>query len=212
MRGMPIPTSADLRDRLGQPGDAARDKKIDHLDAACLQILAASPFAVLATSGADGTCDASPRGGPAGFVRALGSHQVAIGELPGNRLFDGADNLAENPHAALLVLVPGVAETLRIEGRAELRTDPEVCAATAVNGKEPWGAVVIDVAWAFVHCGKALKRSRLWEPESWPATEDRPRMSGALAEHIALNRQQGPRLTVDDIETDLDAAYRAGLW
>lgn len=209
---MPAPTSASLRDRLGQPGDAARDKKIDHLDDACLKILAASPFAVLATSGADGSCDASPRGGPPGFIRALSPHRIALGELPGNRLFDGAGNLAENPHAALLVLVPGVAETLRIEGRAELSTNPETCAATAVNGKEPWGAVVIDVAWAFVHCGKALKRSQLWQPESWPAAADRPRMAAALAEHIAVNRHEGPSPTVEDIETDLDETYRARLW
>jgi PPOX class probable FMN-dependent enzyme len=212
----PLPPSGDdLRASLGDPGRSASEKKIDHLDDACREVLAASPFVVVATSGADGSCDASPRGGPPGFVRVLTPHRLAIGELPGNRLFDGADNLAENPHAALLVLVPGVRETLRIEGRAHLSTDPEVRSATAIDGREPWGALVLDVERAFVHCGKSLTRSHLWDPDSWLPAGRRPRKAGVLAAHLAANRgadEQSEPATVDRVEADLEEAYRLRLW
>ncbi len=206
---------AALRSALGEPGDSARLKSVGELDEHCERILALSPFAVVATAGADGTCDASPRGGPPGFIRVLSSRRVAIGELPGNRLFDGAQNIAENAHAALLVMVPGVVETLRVEGRAQVTTDESVRAATAIDGRTPWGALVIDVDKAFVHCGKAFKRSGLWQPESWPEPGLRPRMGAVLRDHMAAD---GPGGTADDVpdaeqvQSGLEEAYRLRLW
>jgi PPOX class probable FMN-dependent enzyme len=208
-------TRAVLREHLGDPGDPARLKAVAELDEHCERILALSPFAVVATSGADGSCDASPRGGPPGFIRMLSPGQVAIGELPGNRLFDGAQNLTENPHAALLVMVPGVIETLRIEGTAHITTEEGLRVATAIDGKLPWGALVVDVEKAFVHCGKAFKRSRLWEPESWPAVEERPRMGAVLRAHMAAPGPSGAAEDPPDtevLEADLDGAYRTTLW
>lgn len=204
-----------LREHLGNPGDPARLKAVAKLDDHCERILALSPFAVVATSGADGSCDASPRGGPPGFIRMLSPRQVAIGELPGNRLFDGAQNLAENPHAALLVMVPGVIETLRIEGTAHISTEDSLRVATAIDGKLPWGALVVDVEKAFVHCGKAFKRSRLWEPQSWPTVEERPRMGAVLRAHMAAPGPSGAAEAPPDtevLEADLDDAYRTSLW
>lgn len=206
---------AALRSALGEPGDSARLKSIVELDEHCERILALSPFAVVATAGADGTCDASPRGGPPGFIRILSPRQVAIGELPGNRLFDGAQNIAENPHAALLVMVPGVVETLRIEGRARVTTDESVRAATAIDDRTPWGALVIDVGQAFVHCGKAFKRSGLWQPESWPDPDARPRMGAVLRDHMAAVGPAGAAddvPAVDQVEAGLEEAYRLRLW
>ena len=206
---------AGLRAALGEPGDSARLKSIGELDEHCERILALSPFAVVATAGADGSCDASPRGGPPGFIRMLSSRRVVIGELPGNRLFDGAQNIAENPHAALLVMVPGVVETLRIEGRAHVTTDESVRAAAAIDGRVPWGALVIDVEKAFVHCGKAFKRSGLWDPESWPDPGARPRMGSVLRDHMAA---AGPDGSAEDapaaeqVEAGLEEAYRLRLW
>lgn len=205
-----------LRARLGQPGDSARLKAITRLDPHCERFLALSPFAVVATAGADGTCDASPRGGPPGFIRVLTPSQLAIGELPGNKLFDGAQNLAENPHAALLVMVPGVVETLRIEGTARFTTDEEIREATAMDGRLPWGALVVDVERAFLHCGKAFKRSRLWEPGSWPDAQERPRMGEALRAHLSLPGPDGTTAdeapTADDLAAELEEAYRERLW
>ena len=200
-----------MRARLGEPGDAARLKAITELDEHSQRFLALSPFAVVATAGADGSCDASPRGGPPGFIRVLTPTRIAIGELPGNRLFDGAQNLAENPSAALLVMVPGINETLRIEGRAALVSDEEVRRATALDGKLPWGALVIDVVQAFVHCGKAFKRGRLWESDSWPSTEERPRMGAVLAAHMAMPGPDGAAADAPDPQTvqgDLDEWYQ----
>lgn len=204
-----------LRERFGNPGESASLKAIRRLDSHCREILALSPFVVVATSGADGTCDASPRGGPPGFVKVLSSTRLALAELPGNRRFDGARNLAENPSAALLVMVPTLSETLRIEGRAELRTDEHLRRATALDGKLPWGALVIDVDQAFLHCGKAFKRSRLWEPDSWPTPDERPRMGAVLAAHLG---QEGPDGSTpgspdaDVVQAGLDEAYQKRLW
>lgn len=204
----------ELRAWLGQPGDAARFKAIGELDEHCRHILALSPFAVVATAGADGSCDASPRGGPPGFIRVLSSTRLAIGELPGNRLFDGAQNLAENPYAALLVIIPGLTETLRIEGHAALDTSEEVRRATAIDGKLPWGALVVDVVRAFAHCGKALKRSRLWEPATWPSSDERPRMGTVIAAHMAAPGPNGStaELGAAEVDADLEESYRRGLW
>ncbi|MEO8851503.1 MAG: MSMEG_1061 family FMN-dependent PPOX-type flavoprotein [Allobranchiibius sp.] len=184
-------TRESLRAQLGEPGTPAQFKAISELDQNCADILALSPFAVVATAGADGSCDASPRGGPPGFIRVLSSTRVALGELPGNRLFDGAQNLVENPSAALLVMIPGMNETLRIEGHAVISTDANIRRTTAVDDKVPWGALVIDVVKVFTHCGKAFKRSRLWEPESWPAVQERPRMGAVIAAHMAAPGPDG---------------------
>lgn len=207
--------STSLRAALGQPGESARLKHVAELDEHCRRILALAPFAVVATAGADGRCDASPRGGPPGFIRVLSPTRLAIAELPGNRLFDGAQNLAENPHAALLVMVPGVVETLRVEGRARLSTDDALRVATALDDRLPWGALVLDVEQAFVHCGKAFKRSRLWEPQSWPEPQERPRMGQVLRDHMAAPGPTGSTAappTVEDVETGLEEAYRERLW
>lgn len=207
-----------LRAQLGQPGEAASYKAIRELDANCERILALSPFAVVATAAADGRCDASPRGGPPGFIRVLSPTQIALGELPGNRLFDGAQNLAENPYAALLIMVPGVIETLRIEGPARLSQDEELRRATAIDGRLPWGALVVDVVAAFVHCGKAFKRSRLWEPESWPVRDELPRMGAVLADHMRLpgpedrHAEPGPDRTDEQVEAGLEESYTKRLW
>ncbi|MDT0200377.1 MSMEG_1061 family FMN-dependent PPOX-type flavoprotein [Nocardioides sp. AE5] len=207
-----------LREELGQPGEAASNKSIRALDEHCEQFLALSPFVVVATADARGRTDASPRGGPPGFVRALSSTRVALGELPGNRLFDGAQNLAENPYAALLVMVPGVIETLRIEGSAHLSRDETIRAAVALDGRLPWGALVVDVEAAFTHCGKAFKRSRLWEPESWPTLDRRPRMGAVIADHmrqpgpVDRGPEPGPDRTAEEVQAGLDDSYAHRLW
>lgn len=212
---MTTETRTSLRVALGEPGDSARLKSIGELDEHCARFLALAPFAVVATAGADGSCDASPRGGPPGFIRMLTTTRVAIGELPGNRLFDGAQNIAENPHAALLVMVPGVVETLRIEGRAAVRTDDDVRAATAIEGRLPWGALVLDVERAFLHCGKAFKRSRLWDPDSWSEPAERPRMGAMLRAHMAADGPGGvaeDAPSADELSAGLEEAYRERLW
>jgi uncharacterized protein len=152
------------------PAERVRTKKRDRLDEGLRDALAVSPFALLATAGADGRCDVSPRGGPPGFVRVLDDRHVAIPDLNGNNLIDSLRNIIANPHAGLLVLVPGEHETVRIDGPAQLRTDDEVLDLFAEELRRPVLAIVIEVEAVFTHCAKAFKRSRLWEPQSWPET------------------------------------------
>ena len=120
---------------------------------------------MLATAGADGRCDASPRGGPPGFVRVLDDHRLAFGDLPGNRRQDSHRNLIATGRAALLFMVPGRARRCGSTGRACLTRDPEVLEAVALDGAPPSLAFGMQVEVAFLHCAKALLRSRLWRPE-----------------------------------------------
>ncbi len=163
-----VESISELERLYREPTERVRSKKRDHLDAGTRAVLAASPFVLLATSDADGRCDVSPRGGPAGFVRVLDDRHVALPDLNGNNLLDSMHNIITNGHAALLVLIPGEHETLRIDGQAHLSTDAPVLDLFAEEVRRPVVAVVVRTDAVFTHCAKAFRRSRLWEPESWP--------------------------------------------
>ncbi len=123
-----------------------------------------APFVCLATSGKDASCDVSPRGDPAGFVRVLDDKTLLVPERPGNRLADSLRNILENPRVGLLFVIPGVGDTLRVNGRATITTDAELLASSAVEGKIPRLGILVDVEQAFTHCSKAFLRSDLWNP------------------------------------------------
>jgi PPOX class probable FMN-dependent enzyme len=129
--------------------------------------LAASPFCVISTAAADGTCDASPKGDPAGFTLVLDDTTIAIPERPGNRRADGYLNILSNPHVGLLYLIPGRTETLRINGRARLLRDAPYFDRMVVKGHRPILAIEVDIEQIFFHCAKAFLRSNLWKPETW---------------------------------------------
>jgi PPOX class probable FMN-dependent enzyme len=166
-----ISTEAELRDLLGEPSARAAGKdraRLHELDRAWL---AASPFCLVATSAADGTCDVSPKGDPAGFAIVLDDTTVAIPERPGNRRADGYRNVLSNPHVGLIFLVPGRVDTLRINGRARLVRDAPFFDDLVVNGHRPVLALVVEVEQVFHHCGRAFLRSQLWDPASWDETD-----------------------------------------
>jgi PPOX class probable FMN-dependent enzyme len=163
-----IADETSLRELIPEPPQRAWDKEEDHLDETCRAFLAASPFAVLATSATDGRCDASPRGGPPGFAIALEPKRLALPDYSGNRRQDSNRNILENPHVGLVFFVPGTKETLRVNGRATLSTDPDLCARLASGGAPPKLAIDIAVDVAFVHCGKYAVRSEVWDPSTWP--------------------------------------------
>jgi uncharacterized protein len=130
--------------------------------------LAATPFCVVATSDAQGRCDASPKGDPPGrLVHVVDDHTVALAERPGNRRVDGYRNVLANPHVGIDFLVPGRGDTLRVNGRARLLSDAPYLDELAVDGKRPVLALEVHVETLFFHCAKAFLRSRLWDPESW---------------------------------------------
>ena len=153
---------------LGEPDQRARDKGRTTLLEVDRRWLSASPFCVMATAAADGRCDASPKGDPAGsLVHVVDDTTIAIAERPGNRRADGYRNILVNPHVGLHFFIPGRGDTLRVNGRARLVSDAPFFDEMVVKGHRPLLAVVVDVEEVFFHCAKAFLRSGLWKPETW---------------------------------------------
>jgi uncharacterized protein len=202
-----VTSEAELRGA-DYPAPAARawEKEIGALDAGCEAFLARSPLCVLATSDADGRCTASPRGGPPGFVRVLDPQRLAWADLTGNKRIDAFRHILANPRVGLLFLVPGLRETLRIDGTAHLTRDPAVLRATDVPGRTADLAVGVHVRTAFLQCGKALIRSKLWEPRSWPAPGELPSAAAMLKAHRAEDTP------VEEVAAHLEDAYERLLW
>ena len=163
-----ITSAAQLRDLLGMPGARAATKERTRLHPIDRQWLAASPFCVIATCDADGNCDASPKGDPAGhLIHVLDDTTIAIAERPGNRRADGYLNVLANPHVGVLSLIPGRNETLRINGRARLLRDAPFFDDLVVKGHRPVLVLLVEIDQIFFHCGKAFMRSHLWKPDTW---------------------------------------------
>lgn len=162
-----IASEAELRELLGEPMPRAITKERVRLHQRDREWLAASPFCLIATAGADGTCDVSPKGDPPGFTLVLDDTTIAIPERPGNRRADGYRNILANPHVGLLYLVPGRTETLRINGRARLLRQAPFLDRMVVKGHRPVLALVVEMEQIFFHCPKAFLRSALWQPATW---------------------------------------------
>jgi uncharacterized protein len=163
------------------PSGQALIKEIDHVNAAYRALIEAAPFFALATNGPDGL-DCSPRGDPAGFVRVLDKKTIVIPDRLGNNRIDSLRNLIYDPRVALLFLIPGINETLRIVGRAEISTDPELCANLTMQGEAPRSVLVVSVDRVFFQCAKAIMRSKLWDPASKVARSTLPTSGKILAE------------------------------
>ena len=174
----------ELRALLGEPAAVVRAKVADRLNDLTRRFVDLSPFVLLATSAPDGTCDVSPRGDPPGFVRVLDERTLLLPDRPGNKLADSLRNVLRNPHVGLLFLVPGVGDTLRVNGRATLVTDEDLLAPCAVEGKVPTLGLRIEVDEVFTHCSKAFLRARLWDPETFV---DRSELPSSGEVHRSLN-------------------------
>ena len=153
---------AALRSLYEPPLELALLKQLDRLDGHCRNFLAHSPFAVIGSTRPGRGTDVSPRGDAPGFARVLDDHTIAIPDRPGNNRLDTMANIVADAEVGLLFFIPGIDETLRINGTARLSRDPALLAASAVNGREPRLVIVVTVREAFLHCGKALKRAKLW--------------------------------------------------
>lgn len=169
-----ITTEDALREIVEPPHQVIADKAAGHIDDVSRRFLEASPFVLLATSSAEGTCDVSPRGDPAGSVLVLDEHTVALADRRGNRRLDSMRNILTNPQVGMLFLVPGMGETLRLNGTARIVTDADYLPRMAVSGVAPKLAIEVTVSELFLHCSKAFARSDLWDPSSWPGRGDVP--------------------------------------
>ena len=205
--GRLVTSEEELREIVPAPAEDApsRRKQIDHLDAHCRDFIARSPFFVLGTSGADGSGDVSPRGGPPGFVRVLDDRRLLVPEYPGNRRADSHTNLLENPCATLIFMIPRLRETLRINGRARITRDETLLAELGERGRTPALGIGVEVEEVYVHCAKALIRSSLWQPESWP--DELPSASEILRDHMDV-----PGVTSEDVAARLDESYEKTLY
>lgn len=189
-----LATEAEIRAIVGTPIPRSILKEQTRIDGHFRAFIAASPFLLIATSGADGTCDVSPKGDAPGFVRVLDDTRLVIPDRNGNKRLDGITNLLANPRIGLLFMVPGRDETLRINGRACITNDPALLAPSAVNGVTPRMAIGVEVEQAFFHCVKSFHRSRLWAHETWPAPDALPSYVCAIFDQIK------PKETLEEFE------------
>jgi len=185
MESHDVTSVEQLRSLYREPSDRVATKKGSRVVGAAADFVTSSRFFCLSTADTDGSCDVSPRGGPAGQLKILNDgSQVAFPDLSGNNLIDSLSNIVANPQAGLLVMVPGSDETLRIDGRARITTEPEVLALWDSELRRPKVAVVIDVEAAFLHCAKAFRRGGVWQSDQWEPVDDTlgPRVFNDTAE------------------------------
>jgi len=201
-----VTSEAELREMLGDPMPRTIKKERQRLHPHDIAWIAASPFISLATAGTDGTCDVSPKGDPAGFVKVLDESTIAIPERPGNRRADGFLNILRNPHVGVLFLVPGREETLRINGRARLVREAPFFDDMVVRGHRPALAIVIEIEQIFFHCAKAFKRASLWQPDTWADPSALPTMACMTKDLVDTPE------TVEELEAYYGEAYEKRLY
>jgi PPOX class probable FMN-dependent enzyme len=203
-----ITTDAELRAVYRPPGEVVCQKVLPRLDDHAREFIGAAPFVLVGTASPDGTGDVSPKGGPPGFVPVLDDERLAIPDLSGNNLLDSISNIVHRSGVGLLFLVPGVEETLRVNGRACVTTAPAVLDACAVKDRRPKAAIGVTVTQQYMHCGKALRRSGLWQADEWAGRSVLPSLGAVLRDQMAaLNA-----LPVEQIDEMLEADYAATLW
>lgn len=202
---MRITTETELRELLGAPAQRVLDKDRQRFSPEHRAWLAASPMCLVATSDADGSCDVSPKGDPAGFALVVDDTTLALPERPGNKRADGFANLLVNPHVGLIFLVPGRGDTLRVNGRARLLTDAPYADQMIVKGHKPVVILEVAVEQIFFHCSKAFLRSKLWEPTTWApdAVPSRAQIAKSL---------ERPDDTMEELEAYYGEQYAKGLY
>jgi len=200
-----IADQAELRAHIGVLHPLAERKVINRLDGFCRDFIALSPFLVLASADGAGRADASPRGDAPGFVQVLDDRTLLIPDRRGNNRVDSYGNILSSPGVGLIFMVPGIAETLRVNGRARLTRDADLLQPSTVQERMPTLGLVVEVEEAFFHCGKALIRSKLWDPASQVERSSFPTLGRIVAE-------QTKGISVAEAEANLAEAYRSRLY
>ena len=194
-----VRTEAELRELYPEPKSLSVRKVTTGINEMTRRFIAASPFVLVASHSREGLCDVSPRGGPPGFVSVLDETCLAIPDATGNRRLDSMRNVVQTGQVGLLFLIPGRGQTLRINGRACVSTDPELLARLTAVGRPPLTALVVRADEVFAHCPKAFVRSGLWDPATWPGADaDLPSPAELSQSHIG-----DPNLTVAEVEEHL---------
>lgn len=196
---------SEIREIYGHPMERTVKKQLPRLEKHSRAFIAMSPFLVMATCDADGRCDASPKGDAPGFVTVLDDETLLIPDRLGNNRVDSIGNILQHPRVGLIFLVPGLRETLRVNGRAQITTDPELLAATAFNEKMPRSGILVTADEVYFHCGKAMIRSDLWNPEKHVARDAFPSLGIVIAEQIGqlVEPNEAARATEESYRTRL---------
>ncbi|WP_419911925.1 pyridoxamine 5'-phosphate oxidase family protein [Hoeflea sp.] len=188
----------------------AEQKCMDSLDKHARDFISRSPFLCIGTQSSDGKADVSPRGDPVGFVKILDQHTLAIPDRPGNNRLDTLVNIMSNPNVALLFIIPGFDDTLRVNGRASVVNDPDILNLMSVNNRSPKVAIVVRVSSVFMHCAKAFRRSQLWNPDH---LQDRGEMPSLV--NIILDQTTGAPSDKEEmkkLDDALEDQYRKTLY
>lgn len=201
-----IETSEDLRAIYGPVSDGAVRKQMASLDIHSRNFLAHAPFAVLGTQSPEGFGDVTPRGDGPGFVAVLDDTTLALPDRPGNRRLDSLQNVLANPKVGLIFIIPGMNESLRINGTARITSDPALCERLAINGRPALTALVVSIHEVYMHCSKAFIRSALWKPDTWPERGILPTLGQMLKD------QARHQVSADQIDESLEENYRSALW
>lgn len=201
-----IRTSEELRTHYKPASEGSLKKELRRLDAHSKNFLANSPFVLIGTSDGKGNADVTPKGDKPGFVAVLDDVTIAIPDRPGNNRLDAIENLLVNPAIGLLFLIPGMNETLRINGEARVTVDATLRERLAVEGKPPLGVIVVKAHAIYMHCAKAFMRSELWQPDSWQPRSAMPTLGQILKDQLALKE------TAEHTDRWLDDVYKAEMW
>ena len=197
-----IETLREYRELRGDAHQMNYDKSVSVIDDHIRNFLALSTFLTVASTDSDGRMDVSPKGDPAGFVKIIDETTIAIPEREGNRRADTFTNILQNPSVGLILFVPGMDESMRINGKAWLSTDPELLSTMTVKGHTPVLAMVVDVEEAFIHCGKALKRGRVWDPDAQIDRSIYPKMGEVMFDHGKYEKYDVTRERIADMAQD----------
>ena len=201
-----VGTIEELRQGYGETHDVARRKELRTLDRHARTFIANCPFVLIGSSDGEGNGDVTPKGDKPGFVAVLDDTTLAIPDRPGNNRLDTLENVIRNPAVGLLFLIPGMNETLRINGTAKITFDETLRGQLAVNGKNPLSVMVVKIGAVYMHCAKAFLRSGLWSPEGWQPRDAMPTLGEILKDQLSLP------VTAEESDRRLDESYSRSMW
>lgn len=202
-----VTSEEELRTLCGFPKELVKNKAVTVIDRHCRDFISKSPLIFLSTADSAGSCDVSPRGDAAGFVHVMDDRHLVIPERPGNKRFDSLRNILENPRIGLIFMIPGLGETLRINGQAWIVKDREILKNMEAFGKVPVLGIGVKVEECYMHCAKAFKRSHVWEDHYWPKQEELPNPAKIIAAHA-----EKLKLSADEVAASLKESYEQRLY
>jgi uncharacterized protein len=200
-----ITSEQELRETLGYPSEIVTRKTINYIDEHCKNFIENSPFITIATSDENGNFDVSPKGDPPGFVKILNNKMLAIPDRPGNSKADTFTNILKNPNIGLIFLIPGIKETLRVNGKAKIVKDENVLELLTCSGKQPSFAIIVEVKEAFMHCAKCMIRSNLWKNSDANQKPPVASLAKSLVDHgnLEITVQELDDMIKNDEKTNL---------